>query len=158
LTISSVLLVWCLRKLACFFLKKIRVEGDKNIDAPPQCLIKCTGTVAKNLNMTRSLKKGPYVDEKLLKKIEGKKPADTGSIKTWARNSQISPEMVGFTFGVHNGRTHTDVLVTEEMVGHRLGEFSFTKKFVRHGGKMQKELEQAKRESEIQAAKAAKAA
>jgi len=107
--------------------------------------------------MTRSLKKGPYVDEKLLKKIEGKKPADTGSIKTWARNSQISPEMVGFTFGVHNGRTHTDVLVTEEMVGHRLGEFSPTKKFLRHGGKMQKELEQAKRESEITAAKAAKA-
>jgi len=107
--------------------------------------------------MTRSLKKGPYVDEKLLKKIEGKKPADTGSIQTWARNSQISPEMVGFTFGVHNGRVHIDVLVTEEMVGHRLGEFSPTKKFLRHGGKMQKELEQAKRESEISAAKAAKA-
>lgn len=106
--------------------------------------------------MTRSIKKGPYVDEKLLKKIEGKKPADTGSIKTWARRSQISPEMVGFTFGVHNGKTHTDVLITEEMVGHRLGEFSFTKKFTRHGGKMQKELEQAKREAEIAAAKAAK--
>lgn len=106
--------------------------------------------------MTRSLKKGPYVDAKLLKKIEGKKPADTGAIKTWARNSQISPEMVGFTFGVHNGRTHTNVLITEEMVGHRLGEFSFTKTFHRHGGKMQKELEQAKRESEIAAAKAAK--
>jgi small subunit ribosomal protein S19 len=108
--------------------------------------------------MTRSLKKGPYVDPKLLKKIEGKKPSETGSIKTWARNSQISPEMVGFTFGVHNGRTHTDVLITEEMVGHRLGEFSSTKTFHRHGGKMQKELEQAKRESEIAAAKAAKAA
>lgn len=108
--------------------------------------------------MTRSVKKGPYVDEKLLKKVEGKKPADTGSIKTWARNSQISPEMVGFTFGVHNGKTHVDVLVTEEMVGHRLGEFSPTKKFLRHGGKMQKELEQAKRESEIAAAKSAKAA
>jgi len=106
--------------------------------------------------MTRSLKKGPYVDEKLLKKIEGKKPADTVVIQTWARNSQISPEMVGFTFGVHNGRVHIDVLVTEEMVGHRLGEFSPTKKFLRHGGKMQKELEQAKRESEISAAKAAK--
>lgn len=106
--------------------------------------------------MTRSLKKGPYLDEKLLKKIEDKKPADTGVIKTWARNSQISPEMVGFTFGVHNGRVHVDVLVTEEMVGHRLGEFSPTKKFLRHGGKMQKELEQAKRESEIASAKAAK--
>jgi len=107
--------------------------------------------------MTRSLKKGPYIDPKLLKKIEGKKPIETGSIKTWARNSQISPEMVGFTFGVHNGKVHTDVLVTEEMVGHRLGEFSPTKIFRRHGGKMQKELDQAKKESEIAAAKAAKA-
>lgn len=108
--------------------------------------------------MTRSLKKGPYVDEKLLKKIEGKKPTETGVIKTWARASQISPEMVGFTFGVHNGREHIAVLVNEDMVGHRLGEFSPSKKFVRHGGKMQKELEQKKRESEIAAAKAAKAA
>jgi small subunit ribosomal protein S19 len=107
--------------------------------------------------MTRSLKKGPYVDSKLLKKIEGKKPADAGVIKTWARNSQISPEMVGFKFGVHNGKQHIEVLVSEEMVGHRLGEFSPTKKFVRHGGKMQKELEQAKKQAEISAAKAAKA-
>jgi len=107
--------------------------------------------------MTRSLKKGPYIDPKLLKKIEGKKPIETGSIKTWSRNSQISPEMVGFTFGVHNGKVHTDVLVTEEMVGHRLGEFSPTKIFRRHGGKMQKELDQAKKEGEIAAAKAAKA-
>ena len=107
--------------------------------------------------MTRSIKKGPYVDAKLLKKIAGKKPADTGVIKTWARASQISPEMVGFTFGVHNGRTHTDVFVTEEMVGHRLGEFSPTKTFRGHGGKMQKELDQKKREAEIAAAKAAKA-
>lgn len=108
--------------------------------------------------MTRSLKKGPYVDEKLLKKISGKTPADAGVIKTWARASQISPEMVGFTFGVHNGKQHIDVLITEEMVGHRLGEFSATKKFHRHGGKIQKELDQKKREAEIQAAKAAKAA
>jgi len=107
--------------------------------------------------MTRSIKKGPYVDAKLLKKIAGKKPADTGVIKTWARASQISPEMVGFTFGVHNGRTHTDVFVTEEMVGHRLGEFSPTKIFFGHGGKIQKELDQKKREAEIAAAKAAKA-
>lgn len=107
--------------------------------------------------MTRSLKKGPYLDEKLMKKIEGKKPQETGPIKTWARASQISPEMVGFTFGVHNGKEHIDVLVTEDMVGHRLGEFSLTKKFVRHGGKMQKDLEQKKKESEISAAKAAKA-
>jgi small subunit ribosomal protein S19 len=106
--------------------------------------------------MTRSLKKGPYVDPKLMKKIEGKTPADAGVIKTWARNSQIAPEMVGFKFGVHNGRQHTQVLVSEDMVGHTLGEFAPTKKFLRHGGKMQKELDQAKRESEIAAAKAAK--
>jgi small subunit ribosomal protein S19 len=108
--------------------------------------------------MTRSLKKGPYVDGKLLKKIEGKKPDEAGVIKTWARASQISPEMVGFAFGVHNGKDHIEVKVTEDMVGHRLGEFSSTKKFLRHGGKMQKELEQKKKETEIAAAKAAKAA
>ena len=108
--------------------------------------------------MARSLKKGPYVDEKLLKKIEGRRPIETGIIKTWARRSQISPEMVGFTFGVHNGRQHLEVLVSEEMVGHRLGEFSHTKKFLRHGGKMQKELDQKKKEAEITAAKSAKTA
>lgn len=108
--------------------------------------------------MTRSLKKGPNVDEKLMKKIEGKKPMETGVIKTWKRACQIAPEMVGFTFGVHNGRAHLEVLVTEDMVGHRLGEFSPTRKFIRHGGKMQKEIEQKKKESEIAAAKAAKTA
>jgi len=107
--------------------------------------------------MTRSLKKGPYVDENLLKKIAGKKPTETGVIKTWARRSQISPEMVGFIFGVHNGKDHLEVLVSEEMVGHRLGEFSHTRKFTRHGGKMQKELEMKKKEAEIAAAKTAKA-
>jgi small subunit ribosomal protein S19 len=109
--------------------------------------------------MSRSLKKGPFVDEKLFKKVEGKKPEDIkGSIKTWARRSQISPEMVGFTFGVHNGKEHIEVFVSEEMVGHRLGEFSHSKKFLRHGGKMQKELEQKKKEAEITAAKSAKEA
>lgn len=108
--------------------------------------------------MSRSLYKGPYVDEKLLKKVSGKKPEGTGIIKTWARASMISPEMVGFTFGVHNGKSHIEVFVTEEMVGHRLGEFSPTKKFIRHGGKMQKDLEVKQKESEIAAAKAAKAA
>lgn len=107
--------------------------------------------------MTRSLKKGPYVDEKLLKKIQGKKPEQAGVVKTWARGGQISPEMVGFTFGVYNGKEHIEVLVSEEMVGHRLGEFSPSKKFVRHGGKMQKEIEQKKKEAEIAAAQAAKA-
>lgn len=106
--------------------------------------------------MSRSIKKGPYVDVKLLKKVQKAKPTGT-AIKTWARNSQISPEMIGYTFGVHNGRAFVDVLVSEEMVGHRLGEFSPTKTFKRHGGKMQKDLEQKKKESEIQAAQASKA-
>ncbi len=107
--------------------------------------------------MTRSVKKGPYVYEKLFKKVaaQGK---DDGAIKTWARNSQIHPDFVGYTFGVHNGKDFIDVLVTEEMVGHRLGEFSSTKRFGRHGGKMQKELDQKKRQAEIDAAKAAKSA
>ena len=108
--------------------------------------------------MTRSLKKGPYVYERLLKKIEGKNPQQAGVVKTWARDSQISPEMVGFTFGVHNGREHIEVFVTEDMVGHRLGEFSHTRKFHRHGGKMQKELEIKAKEAEIAAAKSAKTA
>ncbi|MBI5138714.1 MAG: 30S ribosomal protein S19 [Candidatus Vogelbacteria bacterium] len=106
--------------------------------------------------MSRSLKKGPYVDPRLLKKIAGKKPEDTGVIKTWSRACQIAPEMVGFRFGVHNGRVHNEVFISEEMVGHRLGEFSLTRKFLRHGGKMQKELEAKKKEAEITAAKAAK--
>jgi len=98
------------------------------------------------------------VDAKLLKKVANKKPASAGVITTWARRSQVSPEMIGFTFGVHNGKSHIEVLVTEDMVGHRLGEFSPTKKFIRHGGKMQKEIEAKKQEAEITAAKAAKAA
>jgi small subunit ribosomal protein S19 len=108
--------------------------------------------------MTRSLSKGPYVDPRLLEKVSGKRPQETSMIKTWSRRSQISPEMVGFIFGVHNGREHIEVLVTEDMVGHRLGEFSPTRKFVRHGGKMQKELEQKKKDAEIAAAQAAKGA
>ncbi|HEY4494655.1 MAG TPA: 30S ribosomal protein S19 [Candidatus Paceibacterota bacterium] len=108
--------------------------------------------------MSRSLKKGPYVEERLLAKIAGKKPIETGVIKTWYRRSQISPEMVGFIFGVHNGKQHIDVLVTEEMVGHYLGEFAPTRKFVRHGGKMQKELEMKAKEAEVNAAKSAKEA
>ncbi len=107
--------------------------------------------------MTRSLKKGPYIDPRLLKKIAGKDPLKTGSIKTWARAAVIAPEMLGFTFGVHNGKIHIDVLVSEDMVGHRLGEFSLTRKFTKHGGKMQRELEAKKKESEIAQAQAAKA-
>lgn len=108
--------------------------------------------------MSRSLKKGPYVDKKLLKKIARLKAGDKTSIKTWARSSTITPEMVGFNIGVHNGRIHVPVLISEDMVGHRLGEFSHTRKFTRHGGKMQRELEAKKKQAEIDAAKAAKAA
>lgn len=105
--------------------------------------------------MSRSSKKGPYIDQKLLKKISKLKPEDGTVIKTWSRDSEISPEMVGFTFGVHNGKTFVEVKVSEEMVGHRFGEFSPTRKFMRHGGKMQKELEQKAKEAEAAAAKAA---
>ena len=106
--------------------------------------------------MTRSLSKGPYVDPRVSKKIAGKKPQETGVIKTWSRACQIAPEFVGFKFGVHNGKDFIEVLVTEDMIGHRLGEFSHTRKFTKHGGKMQKELEQKKKEGEIAAAQAAK--
>jgi small subunit ribosomal protein S19 len=106
--------------------------------------------------MTRSLKKGPYVDAKLIKKVGARKP-NAGSIKTWARASSIAPEFVGFTFAVHQGKDFVDVFVTEDMVGHRLGEFSPTTKFIKHGGKMQKEAEIAAKQAEITAATAAKA-
>lgn len=105
--------------------------------------------------MTRSLKKGPFVDERLIKKVLDKKPGDRSVIKTWFRASVISPEMVGFTFGVHNGKIFISVTATEEMVGHRLGEFSPTRKFTRHGGKMQKEMETAAKQKEADASKAA---
>ncbi|NUM25015.1 MAG: 30S ribosomal protein S19 [Candidatus Buchananbacteria bacterium] len=91
--------------------------------------------------MSRSLKKGPYVNEKLLKKLQKVKVGDKNAIKTWDRASMITPEMVGYTIGVHNGRTHTPVLIVENMVGHRLGEFSPTKTFRGHGGKIAKEQE-----------------
>jgi len=108
--------------------------------------------------MARSLAKGPNVDERLLKKIAGKRPVEAGVIKTWSRACEISPEMVGFKFGVHNGKDFIEVLVSEDMVGHRLGEFSLTRKFTKHGGKMQKELETKKKEAELAAAQSAKAA
>jgi len=94
--------------------------------------------------MARSIKKGPYIDEKLLKKVSKLKPGDGTVIRTWARNCTIIPEMIGFTFGVHNGKEHIPVKVTEEMVGHKLGEFASTTKFVRHGGKMQRQIEKKK--------------
>lgn len=76
-----------------------------------------------------------------MKKIAGKNPSDAAPVKTWSRDSQISPEMVGFTFEVHNGKDFIAVRVAEDMVGHRLGEFAPTRKFTKHGGKMQRELE-----------------
>lgn len=108
--------------------------------------------------MTRSIKKGPYIYPKLLKKISKIKPEDNAVIKTWSRDSQISPEMVGYTFGVHNGKDFIPVKIIEEMVGHRLGEFSPTRKFTRHGGRMQKEIEAKKKEAEIAAKTAANTA
>ncbi len=108
--------------------------------------------------MSRSATKGPYVDPKLLKKISKLKIGDPAIIKTWSRDSEIAPEMVGFRFGVHNGKTFVEVLIKEEMVGHRLGEFSLTRKFVRHGGKMQRELEASAAQTEAAKAAAAKTA
>ena len=84
--------------------------------------------------MGRSLKKGPYVDAKLLKKVEALGPARKEPIKTWGRACTIVPEFVGHTFMVHNGRQHLKVFVTEDMVGHKLGEFSPTRTFRGHSG------------------------
>jgi small subunit ribosomal protein S19 len=94
--------------------------------------------------MSRSIKKGQFTDPKLIKKISKLKPNDKTVVKTWSRDSVVTPEMVGFTIGVHNGKVHTPVVIVENMVGHRLGEFSPTRKFVKHGGKMQKDIETAK--------------
>jgi len=93
--------------------------------------------------MSRSLKKGPYINERLLAKLRKLKPGDKTIVKTWDRACMITPEMVGYTIGVHNGRDHISVNIVENMVGHRLGEFSPTRKFVVHGGKMAKEQERA---------------
>lgn len=92
--------------------------------------------------MARSLKKGPYVHPSILKHLRRVRPGEKIVIKTWARGSTITPEMIGYRFAVHNGRAFIEVAITEEMVGHRLGEFAPTRKFVRHGGRMQRELEQ----------------
>jgi small subunit ribosomal protein S19 len=91
--------------------------------------------------MSRSLKKGPYIHPKLLKKVSRMKAGDKTPIKTWSRDSMITPEMVGYVFMVHNGKTFIEVEAREEMVGHRLGEFSPTRKFIKHGGRMQRDLE-----------------
>ena len=103
--------------------------------------------------MARSLKKGPYINQRLLEKTKKAKPGET--IKTWARDCVVTPEMIGFTFGVHNGREFILVKITEEMVGHKLGEFSPTTKFLRHGGRVQRELETKAAEKETEKIKQA---
>jgi len=108
--------------------------------------------------MTRSLKKGPYIDERLMKKLKSQKSGQKTVIKTWSRACTIAPEMVGFIFGVHNGKEHIVVSVTEEMVGHKLGEFAPSTRFGRHGGRMQRELEQKTEEAEAAKLKAEKPA
>lgn len=106
--------------------------------------------------MSRSLKKGPYVDQRILKKVNGKRPQDVnGQINIWSRSCTITPEMIGFTFGVHNGRKHLPVFVVEDMVGHKFGEFSPTRTFFRHGGKMQKDIEKKGQEAQKQSIKTA---
>jgi small subunit ribosomal protein S19 len=89
--------------------------------------------------MSRSAKKGPYINERLIAKIQNTKPGDKTIIKTWDRAATITPEMVGYHLGIHDGRKHIDVLMIEDMVGHKLGEFALTRKFQRHGGKMARE-------------------
>ena len=107
--------------------------------------------------MSRSTKKGPYIDPRLLEKIGKVKIGTKEIIKTWSRRCVICPEMIGFTFGVHNGKEFVLVNIVEEMVGHCLGEFSPTTKFSRHGGRMQKELETKAAEAEAAKVQAVKA-
>ena len=83
--------------------------------------------------MGRSLKKGPFVDEHLMIKVQKMNPSDKKPIKTWSRRSMIIPEFIGHTFLVHNGKQHLPVFITENMVGHRLGEFLATRTFKAHG-------------------------
>ncbi|MCE7936632.1 30S ribosomal protein S19 [Candidatus Saccharibacteria bacterium CPR2] len=89
--------------------------------------------------MSRSLKKGPFIDPKLSTKVGALSKEDRTVIKTWARASVVSPEMVGRTIAVHNGKVHVPVFISENMVGHKLGEFAPTRKFRSHGGKLAKE-------------------
>jgi small subunit ribosomal protein S19 len=85
--------------------------------------------------MPRSIKKGPFVDESLVKWVKrAKEGAHKGPIKTWSRRSTVTPDMVGLTFAVHNGKKFLPVFVSENMVGHKLGEFSPTRLFVKHAG------------------------
>ena len=94
--------------------------------------------------MSRSSKKGPYINPRILKKVQALKPGDKTVIKVWDRACAVVPEMVGLTIAAHNGRTHVPVYLVENMVGHRLGEFAPTRKFVSHGGKIAKAQTKAK--------------
>lgn len=96
--------------------------------------------------MARSLKKGPFVDPNVLKKMKRIKDKTKESVKTWSRQCVISPEMIGYVFKVHNGKEFIEFSVSEEMVGHKLGEFAPSTKFTRHGGKMQREMERRTKE------------
>lgn len=99
--------------------------------------------------MSRSIKKGPFIEPKLLKKVKrAQEEKSHAPIKTWSRASTVVPEMVGLTIAVHNGRIHMPVFIVENMVGHKLGEFAPTRKFTRHGGKMQREIEMKRKEAE----------
>src|SRR5437870_1509233 len=106
--------------------------------------------------MSRSLKKGPFIDPGLLLKVQNTKPGSKTSIKTWSRDSTIFPEMVGITFLVHQGKNFITVIPTENMVGHKLGEFAPTRKFSRHGGKMAKDEALAAAEADKKAMTASK--
>jgi len=89
--------------------------------------------------MPRSIKKGPYIDGKLLKKVEAViRSGQKAVIKTWARSSTILPQMVGLTIGVHDGRRHVPIFITENMVGHKLGEFALTRTFRGHTSRSEK--------------------
>ncbi|MDO8686697.1 MAG: 30S ribosomal protein S19 [Candidatus Berkelbacteria bacterium] len=107
--------------------------------------------------MSRSLKKGPYINEKLIHKLQNFRAGDKTVIKVWDRGATITPEMVGFRFGIHNGKTHIEVLMVEDMVGHKLGEFSPSRKFIRHGGRMAREEATAVAQKEATAVKASQA-
>ena len=108
--------------------------------------------------MSRSLRKGPFIDPRLMEKLLRVRKDEKVIIKTWARHSTISPEMVGYTLGVHNGKDFVPVLVAEDMVGHKLGEFAPSTKFVRHGGKMQREIEAGAQQKDAVKTEAAKPA
>lgn len=103
--------------------------------------------------MSRSLKKGPFTDDRLLKKLARHQPGPRVVVNTWSRAATVTPEMIGYTIGVHNGKIFIPVSISEEMVGHRLGEFSKSRVFVRHGGKVQKEQEMKAKEADQAKAK-----